>query len=196
MWRLASGANGIKPLIIFSYFFREKIDNQMDEQNDFKNWTRQSRPRPLSARHGPRDTRKEPAKTDLSSDTELLEELESVTEVWEAVQGTRDRNAIYQYLKAVYRLVRSWEKQGFSMAAAQRALQLVGSDRDLKNEPFSIVILATSEVDFRMRSKWSRALRYAREAKLRKQSLGAFIRRAGGINACASQFARRRAWQS
>jgi hypothetical protein len=41
-----------------------------------------------------------------------------------------------------------------------------------------------------MRSKWSRVLRYAAEFKDLDEPLGDFIKRKGGINGCASRFAR------
>ncbi len=61
-------------------------------------------------------------------------------------------------------------------------------------EPFAAIILCTAEpekVDYRMRSKWSRALRYAAKYKRLEESLSAFIKRKGGINKCAARFARR-----
>ena len=47
------------------------------------------------------------------------------------------------------------------------------------------------KVDYRMRSKWSRALRYAAEFKSLDEPLGVFIKRKGGINKCAARYARR-----
>jgi hypothetical protein len=47
------------------------------------------------------------------------------------------------------------------------------------------------KVDARTRSKWSRVLRYAAEYKDLDEPLGDFIKRKGGINECAEQFARR-----
>ena len=41
-----------------------------------------------------------------------------------------------------------------------------------------------------MRSKWSRALRYAAEYKTTAEPLAAFIQRKGGINKCAARFTR------
>jgi hypothetical protein len=47
------------------------------------------------------------------------------------------------------------------------------------------------KVDERTRSKWPRVLRYAVEFKPLDESLGYFIVDRGGINECASRFARR-----
>ncbi len=61
-------------------------------------------------------------------------------------------------------------------------------------EPFAAVIFCSADsdkVDFRTRSKWSRVLRYAAEFKDLEEPLPAFIKRKGGINKCATRFARR-----
>jgi hypothetical protein len=66
--------------------------------------------------------------------------------------------------------------------------------RPSEPEPFAAVILYTADrdqVDDRTRSKWSRALRYAAEHKDLNEPLRDFIKRNGGINSCASRFARR-----
>ena len=47
------------------------------------------------------------------------------------------------------------------------------------------------KVDDRMRSKWSRVLRYAAEFKDLAEPLADFIKRKGGLNACAARFVRR-----
>ena len=65
----------------------------------------------------------------------------------------------------------------------------------MRIEPFSILIFCTADpkvADAKTRSKWSRALRYARIAKPGDQPLTAFIKSNGGINACAGMFARDR----
>jgi hypothetical protein len=43
----------------------------------------------------------------------------------------------------------------------------------------------------RTRSKWSRVMRYAAVHKPDAEPLNRFIRRKGGINACAARFSRR-----
>ena len=64
------------------------------------------------------------------------------------------------------------------------------SDRE---DPFAAVIRCTADPakgDKRTRSKWSRALRYAAAYKPNSDPLDQFIRRKGGINACAARFCR------
>jgi hypothetical protein len=46
------------------------------------------------------------------------------------------------------------------------------------------------KADKRTRSKWSRVMRYAAVYKSDSETVDQFIRRKGGINACAARFAR------
>jgi hypothetical protein len=47
------------------------------------------------------------------------------------------------------------------------------------------------KADKRMRSKWSRLMRYAVEYKSDAEPLDRFVQRKSGINACVAQFSRR-----
>jgi hypothetical protein len=47
-----------------------------------------------------------------------------------------------------------------------------------------------AKADKRTRSQWSRVMRYAAVYKQDLEPLGRFIRRKGGINACAGRFTR------
>jgi len=112
---------------------------------------------------------------------------------WETVQARRDRNAIYQYLSAVFETVAWWAKEGKALKRAHRALHLRGYCSVREPEPFAAIILCTADrekVDDRMRSKWSRVLRYAAEYKDLDEPLPDFIKRRGGINKCATRYAR------
>ena len=114
---------------------------------------------------------------------------------WEAVQASRGRDAIYQYLTAVFELVAWWAQEGCDVEYACRALSLRGYSSVKEPEPFAAVIYCTSDsgrVDGRTRSKWSRVLRYAAEFRDLDEPLRDFIKRKGGINRCAARFARRR----
>ena len=120
---------------------------------------------------------------------------------WEDCQSSRDRNAIYGYLTAVFNLVAWWAAEGRAVSRARWALQLRRVDLP-NDEPFAVIIFCTSDpakVDRRTRSKWSRVLRYTAECKTHSEPLAAFVRRKGGINKCAARFSRwlgrgRRTW--
>jgi hypothetical protein len=61
-------------------------------------------------------------------------------------------------------------------------------------DPFAAVIFCTAdaeEVDFKMRSKWARVMRYAAVYKDLDEPLADFIKRRGGINKCATRYTRR-----
>ena len=117
---------------------------------------------------------------------------------WETVQASRDRNAIYQYLTAVFETRLVWAQEGRAVNRAHRALHLRGHHSVREPEPFAAVILCTADrgkVDDRTRSKWSRVLRYAAEFKDLDEPLGDFIKRKGGhqrmcIAVCTSSWAR------
>jgi hypothetical protein len=112
---------------------------------------------------------------------------------WEDCQTSRDRNAIYGYLGAVFDLVMWWGAEGRAVSRARWALQLQHLDLPTTDEPFAMVIFCTADsakVDKRTRSKWSRVMRYAIEYKSPSEPLAAFIQRKGGINKCAERFAR------
>ena len=131
----------------------------------------------------------EPPTIPFSTDA-LQANLLRLQNEWETVQVSRERGAIYGYLGAVFELVEWWEHD--QIEYAHRALHLRGHNSVREPEPFAALILCTSEpdkADGRMRSKWSRVLRYAAEYKDLDEPLRDFIKRRGGINKCATRFA-------
>jgi hypothetical protein len=129
------------------------------------------------------------------TDKALRVNLERLEREWEDYQSRRDRDGIYRYLSAVYELVSWWRRYDIAEAYARRAMCLnAGRPVDHVPEPFAAIILCTADsekVDYRVRSKWSRALRYAAKFKRPKVPLSEFIKQRGGINKCAVRFARR-----
>jgi hypothetical protein len=129
------------------------------------------------------------------TDQALRQDLLRVQNAWEDAQGSRERDAIYGYLTAVFELVAWWAAEGRALERAQNALRLrrlTPSDHD---EPFAAIIRCTADpakVDKRTRSKWSRALRYALTYKLTSEPLARFMKRKGGINRCAERFSAQR----
>jgi hypothetical protein len=108
-------------------------------------------------------------------------------------QASRDRNAIYAYLTAVYGLVAVWAAEGQEVDRARRALRSCRLEISDREDPFAAVIRCTADpekADQRTRSKWSRVMRYAAVYKLDSEPLDLFIKRKGGINECAARFIR------
>ena len=136
---------------------------------------------------------REPTAIPFSADA-MKTSLLRLEEEWETVQASHDRDAVYGYLSAVFEIVMAWTLEGRAVNRASRALHLRGYSSVRQPEPFAALILGTADrgkVDDRTRSKWSRVLRYAAEYKDLDEPLRDFIKRKGGINKCASRFARR-----
>ena len=60
---------------------------------------------------------------------------------WETFQSTHARDAVYQYLTAVFELVSWWAQEGRAVNRAHRALHLRGYSSVRQPEPFAAVIL-------------------------------------------------------
>jgi hypothetical protein len=123
----------------------------------------------------------------------MRQDLQRVRNAWEDAQSSRDRNEIYTYLSAVYGLIAWWTAEGREIDRARRALRLQRLEVSEREDPFAAVIRSTADpakADKRTRSKWSRVMRYAAAYKLDSERLDQFIRRKGGINACAACFTR------
>jgi hypothetical protein len=137
---------------------------------------------------------REPVQDDVPYTSQALQQdLTRVRHAWDECQASRDRNAIYGYLSAVFELVMWWAAEDRAVSRARWALQLQCLDLPTTDEPSAAIILCTADrqkVDKRTRSKWSRVMRYAEEYKPSSEPLAAFVRRKGGINKCASRFAR------
>ena len=137
---------------------------------------------------------KKPVRDDVPYTTQALrEDLLRVRTVWEDCQASRERDAIYSYLTAVFDLVAWWTAEKRARERAHKALRLRSMTPFNEEEPFAAVIRATADpvkVDKRTRSKWSRVLRYALEYKDHSEPLDQFVKRRGGINKCAEQSTR------
>lgn len=128
------------------------------------------------------------------SDKALEADIAPLGDAWSLSQTSRDRDAIYPYLSAVFELVEWWTAKGHSSQYALRALACRGISVPAATDPFAAVIAASVHpkvLDKRLISKWSRALRFTATFKRPKESLSAFIIRRGGINACAEGYSHR-----
>jgi hypothetical protein len=86
-----------------------------------------------------------------------------------------------------------WTAEDREIDQARRALRLQRLKVSDREDPFAAAIRCTADpakADKRTRSKWSRALRYAAIYKPDSEPLDRFIKRKGGINACAARFSR------
>jgi hypothetical protein len=123
----------------------------------------------------------------------MRQDLQRVRNAWEDAQSSRDRNAIFGYLTAVYGLVAVWAAEAREIDRALWALRLQRLKVFDREDRFAAIIRCTAnaaKADKRTRSKWSRVMRYAAAHKPDSEPLDKFIRRKGGINACAARFSR------
>jgi hypothetical protein len=121
----------------------------------------------------------------------LKQDLLRLRNAWAESQASRDRNAIYSYLNAVFDLVAWWAAEKRALERAHKALRLRHINPFENEEAFAAIIRCSADqakVDKRTRSKWSRALRYALRCNFNSEPLDQFIKRKGGINKCASRF--------
>ena len=138
---------------------------------------------------------KKPVQNDVVpyTDEALRQDLLRVRNAWEESQASRERDAIYTYLTAVFDLVAWWAAEKRALDRAHKALRLRNMTPFDDEDPFAAIIRCTSDpskVDKRTRSKWSRALRYAISCKPIGKPLARFVKRRGGINKCAEQSTR------
>jgi len=130
-----------------------------------------------------------------TSNSAAEDELAHARMAWTEYQSTRERDAVYQYLTAVFEVVGLWKKQRRAKASSLQALAATKHPGAIRiQEPFAIVIFCTSDprtVDARTRNKWARALQFAERFKPVAQGLAQFIKSRGGINACADDWYRK-----
>ena len=125
------------------------------------------------------------------SNTAVEDELAQARMTWRAYRSSRERDAVYQYLTAVFKIVRRWKKQRRVNAGSLQALAATRHPGVIRiSEPCAVVIFTTSDpsvLNAKTRSKWARALQFAEQVKPNAQSLAQFIKSQGGINECADE---------
>jgi hypothetical protein len=125
------------------------------------------------------------------SEDRLKQRLVMVCNAWDDFQECRKRDAVYVYLKAVFALVVDCKGRRRTKRLLRRAFQFSDLPFDKSADPFATVIRCTSErtVDNKTISKWARALRYVARCKKARTSFKTFVKKMGGINACAERYA-------
>jgi hypothetical protein len=122
-------------------------------------------------------------------------DVERLRDHWERLKATRRRDGIYEFLDAVFELVYLWKVEHKDDDRSEQAFERF-ADRSvsLHSEPFAIMVATAAspdKIDRRTLSKFSRVLRLAAEFKAPGEPLKDFVKRKGGLNACAREFARR-----
>jgi hypothetical protein len=121
----------------------------------------------------------------------LAKRLIHVEHAWDDFQETRDRDAVYGYLRAVFSIVQHYRWKGRTKKLIRRAFKFAELPFDKNADPFAVIIRCTCEqqLDRKIVSKWSRALRYVARVK-KRTPLKTFMKKRGGINGCAALYAK------
>jgi hypothetical protein len=118
-------------------------------------------------------------------------ELERLRAVSKRTFSSGNRMAVQTFLGAIFNQVSRWQAEDRLEEELYRLLDSLKAPVPLKiGEAFAVAIYCTApHVDQKSRSKWARALRFAAANKPDNESIKKFIKRKGGINACASRYA-------
>ena len=113
--------------------------------------------------------------------------------MWDEFQANRTRDAVYGYLEAVFAIVTHYKVRRKTKKLLRHAFKFAELPFDRNADLFSAAIRCTSDdnADSKTISKWARALRYVARCKEPAARLRTFMKEAGGVNACASLYARR-----
>jgi hypothetical protein len=119
-------------------------------------------------------------------------QIERVQVAWRDFQTSRARDAVYDYLKAVFTIVMHHKVRRRNKRLLRHAFRFAKLRFDQNADPFTAIIRCTCDgaADNKMISKWARALRYAARRKPVGMRLKAFMKDEGGVNACAARYAR------
>jgi hypothetical protein len=122
----------------------------------------------------------------------LSRRLETVRDAWDNFQASRVRDAVYGYLEAVFAIVEHYKVRRKTKKLLRHAFKFADLPVDYNADPFTVVIRCSSDdnADSKTISKWAQALRYAARSKEPAVRLRTFMKRAGGVNACADLYAR------
>ena len=120
--------------------------------------------------------------------------LEKVRDAWDDFQANRARDAVYGYLEAVFAIVEHYKARRRTKKLLRHAFKFANLPFDKNADPFTVVIRCTGggAADNKTISKWARALRYASRRKKPEMRLKAFMKDAGGVNACAAGYSKLR----
>jgi hypothetical protein len=118
--------------------------------------------------------------------------LERVRHAWGEFQSDRRRDSVYAYLEAVYAIVAHYRVRRRTNQLLRHAFEFANLPSDKRADPFAAIIRCTSDrhIDSKTVSKWARTLRYAAQCKKPDIGLSTYMKRLGGVNACADRYAK------
>jgi hypothetical protein len=118
--------------------------------------------------------------------------LEKIRAAWSEFQASRARDAVYEYLEAVFAIVEHYKVRRKTKKLLRHAFKFAELPFDRNADLFSAAIRCTSDdnADSKTISKWARALRYVARCKEPGTRVRAFMKEVGGVNACADRYAK------
>jgi hypothetical protein len=127
-----------------------------------------------------------------TSDTRITRRCEEIRDAWNAFQANRARDAVYGYLEAVFAIVQHYKVRRRTKKLLRHAFKFVEFPFVKNADPFRAVIRCTcgDAADDKTISKCARALRYVARCKVPPKQSKAFMKEAGGVNACANGYAK------
>jgi hypothetical protein len=134
-----------------------------------------------------------PTRVPYTADS-LRRDVERVQAAWRKYRENNTRDSVYGFLTSVFEIMTIWQADGRAKTRAQRALILEGCKQPRSIDPYSALMAVAAHpqaIDERTLAKWSRVERYSAEFKLSSTPLRKFVKKRGGINACAALFTRR-----
>jgi hypothetical protein len=141
----------------------------------------------------PRSTSRSTLKLrDKTPKARLIRWLVKARDAWDEFQTSRARDGVYGYLEAVFGIVEHYRTRRRTKRLLRHAFEFADQPLEKDADPFAAVIRCTcdGQADNKTISKWARALRYVARCKKHGTPLTAFMKGAGGVNACADRYAK------
>jgi hypothetical protein len=131
-------------------------------------------------------------RAEFISSARIRRKLEMIQDAWSVFQASRARDAVYEYLEAVFAIVTHYKVRRKTRKLLLHAFGFAHLSFDKNADPFTAVIRCTcdDDTDNKTISKWARALRYVARCREPRIPLREFMKKAGGVNACADLHAR------
>lgn len=121
-------------------------------------------------------------------EAEIKDAIEALRELERKVFGPRHgKTDFYEYLEGVFRLYSQWRADGKSKERAMQVASIYELKLRSNTHPIRAIIDASSEQDREVKSRWTRALEFARKhrSKVAKVGLAHFLESNGGVDGCA-----------
>jgi hypothetical protein len=127
-----------------------------------------------------------------ASELRIRPRLEKIRDAWDEFQANRARDAVYEYLEAVFAIVEHYKIRRRATRLRQDAFKFANLPPNNSSDLFTAVIRCTCDdnVDIKTISKWARALRYVAHCNVPRTRLKTFMKEVGGVNACAHLYAK------